>query len=34
VTTYAAEPWALHKDVTKRLADFEIKVLRILSGGN
>jgi hypothetical protein len=33
VKTYAAEPWALHKDVAKRGAAFEIKVVRRLLGG-
>jgi hypothetical protein len=32
-TTYGAESWTLHKDVAKSLADFGIKILRILFGG-
>jgi hypothetical protein len=33
VTAYAAEPWALNKYIAKRLAAFEIKVLRRMFGG-
>jgi hypothetical protein len=33
VATYGAESWAMHKDMTKRLADFEGKVSRRMFRG-
>ena len=33
VATYKAEAWTLSKDISKRLADFERKVLRRMFGG-
>jgi hypothetical protein len=32
VTTYGAESWTLNKDIAKRLATFEKKILKELSG--
>ena len=33
VATYRAESWTLNKDIAKRLAAFELKVLRTMFGG-
>ena len=33
LATYGAESWTLNKDIAKRLATFERKVLRRMSGG-
>jgi hypothetical protein len=33
VATYRAEYWMLNKDITKRQANFERKVLRKMCGG-